>query len=776
MPLAVIGLIVLLYNHNHDQNLRIQSIQETSIGQLKSAINAFGFRLAWVTRDLEYLRQLPALYQNGEAKETEFNKTIERQTKLFSDGRRGIYDHLRFIDKQGQERIRVQSINGQMTLLGDQLLQNKSDRGYVIETKRLAPGQIYISPFDLNIEHGQIELPIKPMIRFATPIYTTENEYNGAVVINYLGTDLLNRAERTFKKNYPNTWMVNANGGWIKSPDGLYDWNFMYEDRQNQNLRKTYPDVWKAINSGNSKPYQPIILSNGDLFTYATFTPQVLNNTPSQAGAEANTNKLFLISYFTAQELATATDIVSTEALFIFLLFLLISGVILYLNAHIWNKRIIAEESAKEGQEFYSTLLGATPDCILLVDSKGLIVESNQQIKDMFGYTGEAVIGHPVELLIPERFHKEHVSNRFRYMADPKRRIMGTGDTLWAKRNDSSEFPVSISLNKVETIRGTMFIAEIRDETEQYEKSQKLIEQNIELDARVKERTQALEKAIEISEQANVAKSDFLSNMSHEIRTPMNAILGLCYLLKKEDLSPAVDGMVHKIHIAGKSLLGIINDILDFSKIEANKLDIENIPFRLSDVLENLASIMASSLGSKNIETIIDAPPPGTDFLTGDGLRLGQVLINLAGNAIKFTEHGEVIVKIDKVQEDKAQKTVHLRFSVIDTGIGIEKEKLNNIFNAFSQADTSTSRTYGGTGLGLSISKQLVELMGGELEVYSVVGEGSKFTFELSFTLSEAIETAIPEMQFQRVLIADDQPTARSVLQRTMQSLGWSAD
>ncbi|WP_165493213.1 CHASE domain-containing protein [Hylemonella gracilis] len=291
----------------------------------------------------------------------------------------------------------------------------------------------------------------------------------------------------------------------------------------------------------------------------------------------------------------------------------------------------------------------------------------------------------------------------------------------------------------------------------------------------LKQAEEALVKAKQKAEDATQAKSDFLANMSHEIRTPMNAILGLCYLLEQHPLSPTSREMVQKIHAAGKTLLTIINDVLDFSKIEAQHMVIEQVPFRLSDVLDNLASIMSASLGSKPLELIVGPPPEGTNFLMGDRLRLGQVLVNLASNAIKFTGQGEVEVRVDRLS-DTVDGRVILRFSVRDTGIGIAPDKQEMIFHAFSQADTSTTRSFGGTGLGLAISRHLVALMGGRLQVHSAPGQGSHFHFELQFELSNPVDSALPDMTHLRVLVADDHEATRKVLVDIAHSLGWHAD
>lgn len=323
-------------------------------------------------------------------------------------------------------------------------------------------------------------------------------------------------------------------------------------------------------------------------------------------------------------------------------------------------------------------------------------------------------------------------------------------------RSDGTLLPVSLSVTPLQDAEGRMsgYLFTAMDMTEHNRLEQELV--------------QAKEEA----EQANASKGDFLARMSHEIRTPMNAVVGMASLLQNTELDPKQQDYVQKIIFSANTLLGLINDILDFSKIDAGKLELEEIAFDLEEVLGNLINVVGLRAEEKGLELLFHVDSDVPRYLIGDPLRLGQVLMNLCSNAVKFTEQGEIVVRVSRQQDLDTQ--VQLLFSVSDTGIGLTQEQTEHLFQAFQQADGSFSRKFGGTGLGLAICKELTEMMGGEIWVQSEPGQGSRFLFSARFAKQEDAggqEASISQsLRGLRVMVVDDNQTSRQVLHSMLSS------
>ena len=352
-----------------------------------------------------------------------------------------------------------------------------------------------------------------------------------------------------------------------------------------------------------------------------------------------------------------------------------------------------------------------SPASIVITDSAGTIEYINQKFTEVTGYSAQEVIGQNSSILKTGTYAPKFYEHLWQTILSGQ---TWHGEFHNRKKNGESYFEAA-SLSPILDNHGkiTHFVAVKEDITER-----KLI-------------LQELKKAKLAAEAASQSKGDFLANMSHEIRTPMNAIIGLSYLCMQTELSTLQRDYLHKVHGAAKSLLGIINDVLDFSKIEAGKMEMEQVPFSLREVSDNVSIIVSASAEEKGLELSFEIAPELPIYLVGDPLRLGQVLINLTANAIKFSETGTVRV-LAEPESDTAEH-VTLRFTVSDSGIGMSPDQIERLFQAFSQADSSTTRKFGGTGLGLSISHRIVGLMNGKIWAQSTPGKGSDFIFTACF-------------------------------------------
>jgi PAS domain S-box-containing protein len=429
-------------------------------------------------------------------------------------------------------------------------------------------------------------------------------------------------------------------------------------------------------------------------------------------------------------------------------------------NRTISERVRIATADLEASVQRFRVLFDASSDPYLILDGERFS-DCNQATVDLLRYNDkqELLARHPGELSPESQPDGEPSKDQAEAMI-ALAHSQGRHRFDWVyRKKDGEDLPVEVTLTSIDLGGKQVLLAVWHDLTER------------------KKAEEAMRQAKEMAEEATRAKGDFLANMSHEIRTPMNAIIGLSHLALGTALDRKQRDYLSKISASANNLLGIINDILDFSKIEAGKLDMEAVDFDLAEVLDNLANVVGVKSGEKGLELIVDVAPEVPLGLNGDPLRLNQVLINLANNAIKFTERGEITISAQLIERN--EDGVMLRFGVTDTGIGMTPEQQGRLFQAFSQADSSTTRRFGGTGLGLSISKRLVEMMGGEIGVDSEPEHGSTFWFTARLGIGtepkRRTRRALPEeLEELRVLVVDDHPTARTILSRYLESFGFA--
>ncbi|WP_167494654.1 MULTISPECIES: response regulator [Vibrio] len=708
---------------------------------------------------------LPMVERLLEVKETK--EEIKFSTELI-DLRAYFTAHQTMHDEQGffiisKNRINIASMRDSNLVQVNVIQQQRPellDRVFLGET-------VLVTPIASDI--GRKGKDIDATMFFAAPIYNESREVIAAMTVRYDPTYEFNQLFSSGRVGHTGESYAFDSKGYFLSQSRFEDElkaAKLLEQESNSilNLRMVKPT---AELGGEVSNY----LFEDDSFTKAYFG--ALRDTKGSSGegyidyrgysvlgswAWREDDQFGFVTEIDEEE--AMTSYISTRNLivsllsFTVLLTIGLTGLILWLGrktqAILMASNEELERSVRERTLSLTSIIETAIDGIIVINHQGEIVEFSPAAEKIFGYQKGEVVGTDIRLLLEsvdgsELPDEPSVCKEMEYLA---------------RHKNGGLIAIEISAAEAHIGRELLFTCMVRDITQR-----KAIQND-------------LERAKNEAEEATKYKSDFLANMSHEIRTPMNAIIGMSYLVQQTELTRKQSDYVSKILVASKSLLGLINDILDFSKIEAGKLDIESVPFSLDSVMDNLSDIVTVKSQEKNLEFLISMDPTIPASLIGDPLRISQILLNLANNAVKFTHYGEIVVKVEVISQ--SDSNVKLLFCVQDSGIGMTEKQMTRLFQAFSQADSSTTSRYGGTGLGLTISKNLVELMDGRIGCDSTSGVGSVFYFEVELGIDHAVAVKAPRLSkdysSMKTLIVDDSEESRDILINLTRHLGLSAD
>ncbi len=664
------------------------------------------------------------------------------------------------VSDNGKELVRVERKDGVVQVTPSDQLQFKGGRDYFQTVRKLNRGQVYTSEFDLNREFGKLEIPIVPTVRVATPVYAEDGHLFGMVVINVDSNAILPQVGERLPNSY-SAYIVNQDGDFLLHPDSTRAFGF------DRGKRYRWEDEFTAVSPPAPDEQGPVQIwkSQAGNLMHVVRHEKVL-------GVEGGKHTLTVLT--AANEAPIIASVASTRQITLITMLVIFSITAGFLYLYGLSTR--RQRQVMMEQSRLAAIVASSSDAIVGTTPQGFVLSWNEASERMFGYSEGEAVGRSLAALIGS---PELSSEQKRLTAAIERGEAVPHFATTRRQQDGMPLDVSIAVSPVRGADGKVIaVAQtIRDISQEKANEARILSLNANLEQQVVERTAQLQVAKDRAEVASQAKSEFVANMSHEIRTPMNAVLGITHLLANTPLSADQSKYLQMLRGAGESLLEILNDVLDFSKIEAGRLEVVDAPFLLCDVLDALATIMSINAVNKDLELVIGVEPDVPQAFIGDAPRLQQVLVNLVGNAIKFTERGEVVVLVQRVGGE--EDIVNLCFRVRDTGIGMTSEQQACLFSPFSQGDTSITRRFGGTGLGLAISKRLVSLMKGSLTLESAVGVGSEFQVTIPLRKNSAIEH-LPQPQSAmgklRILVVDDNVTSRESLCKTIVGWKWQAD
>jgi PAS domain S-box-containing protein len=753
--------VVLLYRAERSESVtRLASENGDSLEFADELVHTY---LTVVVEDLLVLSHSKSL-RDYIADPVDFNRARFLQDLRNVSLHKKEYAQLRYLDADGHEQVRVDS-GGQTVIASD--LQDKSSRYYFIEGMRADAGTVYISPVDLNVENGEVQSPQAPMIRFVLPIDDPTRGRLGVVVLNFHARQLLERLRLMGKETESTVELINEEGYWMLHPERSMEWGFMFPDGRDLTMAQQHPAFWQQMQLHPSGVYEG---DDGVLFWRRIPIENTIFQKYQSNANESSQYWTMGLRYDPKVWHAMFQPIVSKYLILGIFPVILGIGFIVYLML---RERYSNKLNAVN--QLNANILENAQVAVISTNTKGIVTSFNEFAQLLTGWDSSDLVDKESAAMFYEPFQ---IAARAKALTEKLGRpiaadfevfssaasVSGRDVREWIlTRKNGSKIPV---ISAVSVIRDTFgevsgYLLVVVDISKQKKVEGALLE--------AREHAEALVQM----------KSQFLANMSHEIRTPMNGVIGLANLLINGDITPEQRILVETLVRSADTLMVVINDILDFSKIEAGALALEEAPFDLRESIDNTLMLFGAEADSKGVE-LINQTAPEIDFaLWGDSHRVTQILSNLVGNAVKFTASGGEVglsTHTSRISED----VVMVHFEVFDTGIGMNVESKNKIFQPFTQADASTTRKFGGTGLGLAITTQLVEMMQGTISVESELGVGTKFLVDIPFAPdfknAHAYTAILGKDAFagKRALVVDDNLTNLLVIQGQLSNLGFT--
>ena len=650
--------------------------------------------------------------------------------------------------RNGYEIVRVERRDDGIYVVPDSALQFKGDRPYIKKAVELNNGEVWLSNIELNKENNTLELPYRPTYRYLSPVFDQQNELFGIVVINIDAKPLLDDLKKLPSPDEA-LYITNSEGDFILHPQAakLFGTDMgSYDKWHHEFTTSSLPFQSDDINASIWKGAQ------GDILVAEhEFIPN-----SQQAIGKVQFKATSLVSHLYKKNLLMLTNYL---AILVFIG--LLATVFIYFNwARLQRARKEQQQSTqRKKDQMFESLLELSPEALIICDNQGSIEIINTQTEKLFRYHRVDMLGRHINVFIPNFDLQLHETLWVDNINDTKIQYAPNNNEIHGLNIDGNKFPIEISVSTVQVEDKLLFAASIRDISERM---------------RIED---TLRAASYEAERANKAKSSFLANMSHEIRTPLNAVIGLTYLLRDEKLTKEQMDLVIKVQLSGRSLLGIVNDVLDLAKIEANEVNVILAPCKIKILLNELISAFSAQAESKGLNLNVEISPEVPPWIMTDDKLMRQMLTNLLGNAIKFTKQGHILLKVTCNESNAANvnKVKVVVFEVSDTGIGIPVDAQKNLFQPFSQVDESANRQFGGTGLGLSIVSNMIELLGGEVKLKSVLNQGSSFSLHLPVVEPSAEELEAHDSQdvTLNVLIAEDDLNQQLKLVNDCEALGW---